>query len=108
MKTVSEQEDAWSVVLCCLILIVRVHMYIAILTGCLSPLDQPRTLRQILHLALPDLFPLNTPPAAQVIIHGITPNLDTSALWLAQNMAYPDNFLHVVVASTLFKQKCPS
>ncbi|KAF9283558.1 autophagy protein 5 [Mortierella alpina] len=34
---------------------------------------------------------------AQAIIHGITPNLDTSALWLAQNMAYPDNFLHLVV-----------
>lgn len=62
------------------------------------PVDQPRTLRQILHLALPDLFPLDAPPAARAIIHGITPNLDTSALWLAQSMAYPDNFLHIVVA----------
>ncbi|KAF9346577.1 autophagy protein 5 [Mortierella sp. AD094] len=69
-----------------------------------SPVDdegQPRTLRQILNIALPDLFPLEETPGqparASVIIHGIVPSLDASAVWFAQTMAYPDNFLHLVV-----------
>ncbi|KAF9099824.1 autophagy protein 5 [Mortierella sp. GBA35] len=65
--------------------------------------DQPRTLRQILHAAVPDLFPLKDDPGstpttrASVLIHGIKPSLDTDASWAAQTMAYPDNFLHLVV-----------
>ncbi|KAF8976965.1 autophagy protein 5 [Entomortierella lignicola] len=67
-----------------------------------SPVDennQPKTLRQILHQSLPDLFPLveTGPPTASAMIHGITPNLDTSAIWASQNMSYPDNFLHFVI-----------
>ncbi|KAG0249400.1 autophagy protein 5 [Mortierella polycephala] len=62
--------------------------------------DQPKTLRHILNAVLPDLFPLddrNGSPVAEVIIHGIKPNMDMSVLWAAQNMAYPDNFLHLVI-----------
>ncbi|KAG0359608.1 autophagy protein Apg5-domain-containing protein [Gamsiella multidivaricata] len=67
-----------------------------------SPVDensQPRTLRQVLHHSLPDLFPLveTGPPVAAAMIHGITPSLDTSAIWVSQNMSYPDNFLHLVI-----------
>ncbi|KAG0367327.1 autophagy protein 5 [Gamsiella multidivaricata] len=68
-----------------------------------SPMDeqgQPRTLRQILNIALPDLFPLGSDDdhaGASVMIHGIKPSLDVNAVWFAQNMAYPDNFLHLVV-----------
>ncbi|KAI8602890.1 autophagy protein Apg5-domain-containing protein [Dissophora ornata] len=68
--------------------------------------DQPRTLRQILNIALPDLFPLESSDsrqdAASVMIHGITPSLDVNALWFAQNMAYPDNFLHLVIVFSKF------
>ncbi|KAF8965828.1 autophagy protein 5 [Entomortierella lignicola] len=69
-----------------------------------SPINEegePRTLRQILNIALPDLFPLENKPCspakASVLIHGIVPNLDASSVWFAQTMAYPDNFLHLVV-----------
>ncbi|KAF9546142.1 autophagy protein 5 [Mortierella hygrophila] len=71
-----------------------------------SPLDEyggPRTLRQILHAAVPDLFPLVvvdaglSSPVASVLIHGVRPSLETDAIWAAQTMAYPDNFLHLVV-----------
>ncbi|KAG0053037.1 autophagy protein 5 [Gryganskiella cystojenkinii] len=64
--------------------------------------DTPRTLGQILNDALPALFPLNcdnaTPrPSAGALIHGIRPSLDTSILWASQNLAYADNFLHLVI-----------
>jgi autophagy-related protein 5 len=71
-----------------------------------SPLDEhgrPRTLRQILHAAVPDLFPLvvvdarSSSPVASVLIHGIRPSLETNVIWAAQTMVYPDNFLHLVV-----------
>lgn len=62
---------------------------------------QPRTLRQILNIALPDLFPLEETPEhltrVSVVIHGVVPSLDVNVVWFAQNMAYPDNFLHLVV-----------
>ncbi|KAF9908085.1 autophagy protein 5 [Linnemannia zychae] len=71
----------------------------------ISPIDEqghPRTLRQVLHAAVPDLFPLehnelNSAPVASVLIHGVSPSLETDASWAAQTMAYPDNFLHLVV-----------
>ncbi|KAF9918939.1 autophagy protein 5 [Lobosporangium transversale] len=68
----------------------------------ISPVDennQPKSLRRILYQSLPDLFPLveTGPPVATAMIHGITPSLETSALWAAQNMSYPDNFLHLVI-----------
>ncbi|KAF9978251.1 autophagy protein 5 [Actinomortierella ambigua] len=63
--------------------------------------NQPRSLRQVLNVALPDLFPLDqdpsTPPPATAMVHGVTPSLDTGAVWASQNMSYPDNFLHIVV-----------
>ncbi|GJJ69356.1 autophagy-related protein 5 [Entomortierella parvispora] len=63
--------------------------------------DHPRTLRQILNDALPALFPLEDDAtaghAAGALIHGVKPSLETSALWAAQNMAYADNFLHLVI-----------
>ncbi|KAF9580039.1 autophagy protein 5 [Lunasporangiospora selenospora] len=68
-----------------------------------SPLDndgQPRTLGQILHMAVPDLFPLDdgeSPTAATALIHGVVPDLSASALWIAQNLSYPDTFLHIVI-----------
>ncbi|KAG0289594.1 autophagy protein 5 [Linnemannia gamsii] len=69
-----------------------------------SPLDEdgrPRTLRQILHSAVPDLFPLDVnsglTTTARVLIHGVKPSLETDVCWAAQSMAYPDNFLHLVV-----------
>ncbi|KAF9426415.1 autophagy protein 5 [Podila epigama] len=55
----------------------------------------------VLNVVLPDLFPLvetpSRPPVASVMIHGIIPSLETSAIWASQNMSYPDNFLHLVV-----------
>ncbi|KAF9153642.1 autophagy protein 5 [Actinomortierella ambigua] len=63
--------------------------------------DRSRSLRQVLNVALPDLFPLDqdpsTPPPATAMVHGVTPSLDTGAVWASQNMSYPDNFLHIVV-----------
>ncbi|KAG0246440.1 autophagy protein 5 [Mortierella sp. GBA43] len=36
-------------------------------------------------------------PVASAMIHGIIPSLDMSAVWVSQNMSYPDNFLHLVI-----------
>ncbi|KAF9391962.1 autophagy protein 5 [Podila verticillata] len=68
----------------------------------MSPVDengQPKTLRQVLNVVLPDLFPLveTGPPVAAAMVHGIIPSLETSAIWASQNMSYPDNFLHLVI-----------
>ncbi|KAG9325350.1 hypothetical protein KVV02_004125 [Mortierella alpina] len=61
--------------------------------------DRPKTLRQVLHSSLPDLFPLveTGTPVASAMVHGVIPSLDTSAIWASQNMSYPDNFLHLVI-----------
>jgi len=74
-------------------------MYLFGLHTLLYSTDQPRTLRQVLHQSLPDLFPLveTGPPVAAAMIHGIIPGLDMSAIWVSQNMSYPDNFLHLVI-----------
>ncbi|KAF9927004.1 autophagy protein 5 [Linnemannia zychae] len=70
------------------------------LVSSLDEQGQPRTLRQILHAVVPDLFPLEDPGlnvVASVLIHGIRPSLDIDACWAVQTLAYPDNFLHLVV-----------
>jgi autophagy-related protein 5 len=56
-----------------------------------------RTLGELLSEARPDLFPRQAQPRARVMVHGVCPALDTPVLWLSDNCAHPDNFLHLVV-----------
>eukprot|EP01135_Chromosphaera_perkinsii_P009532 Nk52_evm1s1791 gene=Nk52_evmTU1s1791 len=34
---------------------------------------------------------------ARVVIHGISPSLETPMIWLSENMSHPDNFLHICI-----------
>lgn len=56
-----------------------------------------RTLGELLGEARPDLFPAGGKPRARVLVHGVCPALETPVIWLSDNCAHPDNFLHIVI-----------
>ena len=51
------------------------------------------TLGDVLQTHLPQLQPASYP----VLVHGISPPLQTPITWLAYHCAHPDNFLYIVV-----------
>ncbi|RKO87966.1 autophagy protein Apg5-domain-containing protein, partial [Blyttiomyces helicus] len=58
------------------------------------------TLSDALARLLPSLFQPSTPtasppPSPLTLLHGVPAPLDAPLLWLSQNCAYPDNFLHI-------------
>jgi len=55
--------------------------------------EEGGALTTLAHLA--SIFQL--PQGSEFITQGIRPSLDTPLLWLAQNMAYQDNFIHLVL-----------
>eukprot|EP00730_Choanoeca_flexa_P019119 TRINITY_DN9331_c0_g1_i1.p1 TRINITY_DN9331_c0_g1~~TRINITY_DN9331_c0_g1_i1.p1 ORF type:complete len:215 (+),score=25.63 TRINITY_DN9331_c0_g1_i1:35-679(+) len=57
------------------------------------------TLRDLLIWLLPDVF-VGTAPTGideRVLIHGVSPPLDTPVQWLAQHLPYPDSFVHMIL-----------
>ncbi|XP_066586147.1 autophagy protein 5 [Prorops nasuta] len=52
------------------------------------------TLKNLLEQVLPDN------ENVQVRTHGIIPPLETPLQWMAEHLSYPDNFLHLVVATS--------
>eukprot|EP01134_Creolimax_fragrantissima_P000310 CFRG0310T1 len=77
----------------------------------ISPINdngELRTLGDLLHELLPDVFPFasdNNDSASlnnhtiNVIIQGVYPSLDTPIQWLSDCCSHPDNFLHIVLRS---------
>nr|CAD2164957.1 unnamed protein product [Meloidogyne enterolobii] len=54
------------------------------------------TLIEVLEKAFPEHCPFDD-QKFEVISHGIDLPLDSSVGWIARNMSYPDNFVHIVV-----------
>ncbi|KAL1914791.1 uncharacterized protein VTP21DRAFT_7883 [Calcarisporiella thermophila] len=67
----------------------------------LSPFDEDGsllTLWDALHRLLPDLFPdKKAKPCALPVVHGVIPQMEMPLIWAAQQLSYPDNFLHIVI-----------
>jgi len=64
-----------------------------------SPLNssgQPETLEGLLRECVPHANP-ETASKSRLLLHGISPPLNTPLAWLSENMSYPDNFLHFVL-----------
>ncbi|XP_037080674.1 autophagy protein 5-like [Pollicipes pollicipes] len=59
---------------------------------------QPHTLLDMIGQLAPELAPeLARAGSPRVILHGITPALETPVQWLSQHLSYADNFLHIVI-----------
>jgi autophagy-related protein 5 len=56
-----------------------------------------KTLGLVLKELAPQLFSSSERPNANVVIHGVSPSLETPILWLSENCSNPDNFLYIVV-----------
>jgi hypothetical protein len=53
----------------------------------------PNTLGKLIDLVL------GTTSVTRVVMHGIEPPLETPLQWLCEHFVYPDNFLHITVAT---------
>lgn len=59
------------------------------------------TLGDLFRKLVPALFDSIREGRTPFLIQGVTPALETPLPWLADHMAYPDNFLHVAVHASL-------